>query len=62
MWICGECEILLIKVGEFVMNELCKFDYVVYVCFVLVYCSFEDVVDFCEEIEKFECELFFSIE
>lgn len=43
------------------MNELCGFDMIVYVCFVLVYCWFEDVFEFVDVIEEFCCVFFVKI-
>lgn len=50
----GEQEILAIRIGELVMNELKKLDQVAYVRFASVYRAFEDVSDFKEEIERLE--------
>lgn len=46
----GECEIFSYLIGECIMELLKKLDKVVYVCFVLVYCFFEDICEFGEEI------------
>lgn len=46
----GECEVVSKMIGNLVMEQLKKLDKVVYICFVLVYCSFEDIKEFGEEI------------
>ena len=48
----GERELLSLKIGEWVMDELRDLDQVAYVRFASVYRSFEDVSAFQEEIEK----------
>lgn len=49
---CEDCEIMIKEFGEFVMECFCFFDQVVYVCFVLVYCEFEDIELFMSELCK----------
>jgi len=50
--VCGEREIHVSRVGEWVMKELAALDQVAYVRFASVYRSFEHVSDFSDEIEK----------
>lgn len=50
----GECEVLSKLIGNLVMEQLKVLDKVVYICFVFVYCSFEDVCEFGEEIVKLQ--------
>jgi len=48
----GEREVTTQKLGELVMNELKQLDKVAYVRFASVYCSFQDVDAFQQEIQK----------
>lgn len=50
----GEREIPSKQIGNFVMEQLKKLDKVAYIRFASVYCSFEDVRDFGEEIAKLQ--------
>lgn len=50
----GECEVLSKMIGNLVMEQLKKLDKVAYICFAFVYCSFEDIKEFGEEIARLE--------
>lgn len=52
MWVIGEWEVESELLGNFIMDVLKELDKVVYVCFVLVYCFFEDIKEFGEEIVR----------
>ncbi|HIL93988.1 MAG TPA: transcriptional regulator NrdR [Cycloclasticus sp.] len=50
----GEREVLSLKIGELVMEELQQLDHVAYVRFASVYKSFEDISEFREVIDALE--------
>lgn len=53
----GEREIESKKIGDWMMDELCKIDQVAYLRFASVYLSFDDIQAFRETIERLEAEL-----
>jgi transcriptional repressor NrdR len=55
--VAGEREIKSRQLGEWVMEELKALDEVAYVRFASVYCSFQDVNAFREEIERLQDEV-----
>lgn len=50
MCVIGECEVSSELFGNLIMKVFKEFDKVVYVWFVFVYCFFEDICEFGEEI------------